>query len=134
MDDPTEVAERLKRATEAAQTMLQQLQDEQHEARRTIEQFNSLKKALGQAAVTRRLISAAQPFLFIVVAMFAWWLMVALANVALTNIPGGGRTPGTGPLVPPYAFSQVMLWIAFGVSGAAALVVATIAVYGDGRR
>lgn len=69
-----------------------------------------------------------RPLGFIVVALAAWWLILLLANLAITCVPGGAPCGPAGPLVPSMTMSRPQ-WILILISVVAALWVSKMMIY-----
>ena len=69
-----------------------------------------------------------KPLLFIVATFGAWWLIILLANVAITCVPDGAPCGTAGPLVPSMNMS-IPHWVLIIISVIAALWVSKMMVY-----
>ena len=69
-----------------------------------------------------------KPLLFIIATLTAWSVIIVLANVAVTCVPGGDACSAAGPFTPSTPMSRLQ-WVLTLVSGVAALWVSRMMVY-----
>ena len=78
--------------------------------------------------MTEEQVNRFKPLLFIVATLAAWSLIIVLANVAVTCVPGGDACSAAGPFTPTTPMTRLQ-WVLTLVSGCAALWVARMMVY-----
>jgi hypothetical protein len=99
--------------------------------REAIAQRESERAADERAAAEQRAQekgSAVKPLLFIVATLGAWWLILVLANITVTCVPGGEPCRGSWPLTPAMQMTWLQ-WTVILISVVAALWVARSLVY-----
>jgi hypothetical protein len=85
-------------------------------------------KTRARARARQENINRFKPLLFIVATLGAWWLIIMLANAAVTCVPGGYKCGVDGPFSPTTQMSNFK-WVFTLISAGAALWVSKMMVY-----
>ncbi|HTL02135.1 MAG TPA: hypothetical protein VL243_07910 [Vicinamibacterales bacterium] len=78
--------------------------------------------------MTEEQIKRIKPILFIIATLAAWSLIIVLANVAVTCVPGGDPCSAAGPFTPSTPMTTLK-WVLTLASGIASLWVSRMMVY-----